>query len=338
MAGAIVNRRWVLTSYPQAAVSEDNFELQETVVPELLEGEFLVRNHYLAFEPAQRGWLNNVPSYIPPVAIGEVMRAMAVGEVVASRHSEYQVGDRLSGGFGWQEYAVSDGSELLPVAKIPDDVPISYPLHIYGLTGLTAYFGFLELGQPEAGDTVVISGAAGATGSTVGQIAKLLGCRVIGIAGGAAKCQWLLDELAFDAAIDYKSESVSERLSELCKNSINVFYDNVGGEILDAALVNIANHARVVLCGGISSGYRGTELPPGPSNYMQLVIRRSRMEGFIVLDYVDRYPEATAKLKEWVEAGHIKVKEHVLQGIEQCPSALAGLFVGENFGKQLVQV
>ncbi len=338
MTTDIINRRWVLTSRPQTTVSPRNFELQQSPLPDLREGEFLVRNHYLSFEPAQRGWLNDVPSYIPPVAIGEVMRSMAVGEVIASRHSDYQVGDRLQGGFGWQEYAISDGRGLFPVTRIAANIPMSYPLHIYGLTGLTAYFGLLELGRPRAGDTVVISGAAGATGSTAGQIAKLLGCRVIGIAGGQAKCQWLTDELGFDAAIDYKSESVDQRLNSLCKNAINVFYDNVGGPILDAALVNLANHARVVLCGGIASGYQASELPPGPKNYMQLVIRRSRMEGFIVLDYVDRYGPAIEQLQAWVEAGQIKVKEHVVEGIEHCPAALAGLFAGANFGKQLVKI
>jgi NADPH-dependent curcumin reductase CurA len=272
------------------------------------------------------------------VAIGEVMRSMAVGEVVASNHSDYQIGDRVQGGFGWQEYAISDGTGLFPVSKIPADMPIAYPLHIYGLTGLTAYFGLLDIGKPKAGDTVVISGAAGATGSTVGQIAKLMGCRVIGIAGGPAKCQWLLDELGYDAVIDYKSESVDARMKELCKNSIDIYFDNVGGEILDSALVNLSNHARGVLCGGISSGYQTKALPPGPKNYMQLVIRRAHMEGFIVLDHVERYPAAIEQLQQWVGEGKIQVKEHVLEGIEQCPAGLAGLFAGHNFGKQLVKI
>lgn len=338
MTAGLINRKWVLESRPEGAVSEKNFRFETETVRPLAEGEFLVKNNYLSFEPAQRGWLNDVRSYVPPVAIGEVMRSMAVGEVVASRHGQFQVGDRLQGGFGWQEYAISDGTGLFPVEKIAEDVPISYPLHIYGLTGLTAYFGLLDIGLPKAGDTVVISGAAGATGSTVGQIAKLMGCHVIGIAGGAAKCQWLIDELGYDAVIDYKTDSVEARLKELCKNSINIFFDNVGGEILDLALVNLANHARIVLCGGISSGYRTAELPPGPKNYMQLVIRRSHMEGFIVLDHVERYPQAIEQLKQWVDDGKIKVKEHVLQGIEQCPTALAGLFSGQNFGKQLVKL
>ncbi|MGK0499699.1 MAG: NADPH-dependent curcumin reductase CurA [Oceanicoccus sp.] len=334
----LMNKKWTLRSRPETTVSEQHFHFETEAVRDIADGEFLVKNHYLSFEPAQRGWLNDVRSYVPPVAIGEVMRAMAVGEIVASKNSEYQIGDRVQGGFGWQKYAISDGTGLFPVSKIPAGMPISYPLHIYGLTGLSAYFGLLDIGKPKAGDTVVVSGAAGATGSTVGQLAKLMGCRVIGIAGGQTKCQWLMDELGYDAVIDYKAESVDERLSALCKNSIDVFFDNVGGDILDAALVNIANHARIVLCGGIASGYQGKALPPGPKNYMQLVIRRSHMEGFIVLDHVDRYPQAIEQLQQWVEEEKIRVKEHILEGIEQCPTALAGLFSGQNFGKQLVKI
>lgn len=335
---ALINKKWTLASRPETVVGEEHFNLETEAVRDLVDGEFLVKNHYLSFEPAQRGWLNDVRSYLPPVAIGEVMRAGAVGEVIASKHSEFAVGDHVQGTFGWQEYAISNDSGIYPATKIAADTPISYPLHIYGLTGLTAYFGFLDIGKPKAGETVLVSGAAGATGSTVGQMAKMLGCKVIGIAGGQAKCQWLVDELGYDAVIDYKSESVGERLEALCNNSIDLFFDNVGGPILDHALVNMANNGRIVLCGGISSGYQVKELPPGPKNYMQLVIRRCQMEGFIVLDYVERYPEARAQLMQWVEEGKILVKEHILEGIEQCPSALAGLFAGQNFGKQLVKI
>lgn len=338
MNTTLVNNKWILASRPETTVSESNFQLVSEPVRPLEEGEFLLKNHYISFEPAQRGWLNDVRSYLPPVAIGELMRSMAVGEVIASKHPNYSVGDRLQGGFGWQEYAISDGSGIFPVTKIAPNTPIAYPLHIYGLTGLSAYFGFVEIGQAKAGDTVVISGAAGATGSTVGQIAKSLGCKVIGIAGGQKKCQWLLDDLGFDAVIDYKSESINDRLLELCANSIDVFFDNVGGEILDSVLLNIAQNARIVLCGGISSGYQVSELPPGPKNYMQLVIRRAKMEGFLVLDYVDRYPEAIQHLTQWVKDEKIHVIEDVLDGIEHCPSALAGLFTGKNFGKQLVKI
>lgn len=334
----IINRKWVLASRPEAAVSEQHFSLIEEPLAELQEGEFLVKNRFLSFEPAQRGWLNDVPSYIPAVAIGAVMRAVAVGEVVASRHGGFQVGDRLQGGFGWQEYAVSRGKELLPVTKIAADVPWTHPLHIFGLTGMTAYFGMKELAQPKAGEVVLVSGAAGSTGSIAGQLAKLAGATVIGIAGGPEKCRWLLDELQFDAVIDYKNQSVGEQLSRLCKNKVDVFFDNVGGTILDEALLNLANNARVVLCGGISSGYQLKKASTGLQNHMQLVIRRARMEGFIVLDYVERYPEAITQLKTFVERGELLVKEHVVEGIEQCPQALAGLFSGKNFGKQLLRI
>lgn len=333
------NRQWLLRHRPEAEVGPEHFELVSTPVPSLEDGEFLVRNLYLSFEPAQRGWLNDLPSYIPPVQIGEVMRAVGVGEVIESLNTEYSVGDRVQGAFGWQDYAVADGRDKrFPVSKIASDIPITYPLHIYGLTGMTAYFGLTEIGKPQEGDTLVISGAAGATGSVVGQIGKLKGCRVIGIAGGEAKSRWLVDELGFDAAIDYRNQDVASELNRLCKNSINIFYDNVGGPVLDDALANLANGARVVLCGGISSGYRGTELPPGPKNYMQLVIRRCRMEGFIVLDYTPRFPEAIAELRGWVESCAIKVKEDIADGLESCPQVLSGLFKGKNFGKQLVKI
>lgn len=334
-----INQQWVLHARPQKNVSAEHFKWLEKPLGVIVEGQFIVKVEYTSFEPAQRGWLNDLPSYIPAVKLGEVMRSMAVGTVIESRSKQYAVGDRLMGSFGWQNFYRGDGSDLIfPITKVAADVPITYPLHIYGLTGMTAYFGLLEIGQPKAGDTVVISGAAGATGSVVGQIAKLKGCRVIGIAGSAEKCRWLVDDLGFDAAIDYRLENIQKRLSELCHNTINIFYDNVGGDVLDQALTNIANGARVVLCGGISSGYFGRDLPPGPANYMQLVIRRSRMEGFIVLDYMDRFPDAIAEMKTWVEGGQIKVKEDVVNGLERCPEVLAGLFTGKNFGKQLVKV
>ncbi len=336
---ALINRQWLLKTRPLGEVGPENFEFSSAAVAALKDGEFLVKNQYLSFEPAQRGWINDQPSYIPPVKIGAVMRAVGVGVVVDSRNPEFQIRDRVQGAFGWQDYAVADGKdEIFPVTRIDAAVPIAYPLHIYGLTGMTAYFGLLNIGKPVAGDTVVISGAAGATGSVVGQIAKLKGCRVIGIAGGAEKSRWLVDELGFDAAIDYRNQDVAAELKRLCKNSINIFFDNVGGPVLDDALANLAMGARVVLCGGISSGYRGTELPPGPKNYMQLVIRRCRMEGFIVLDDTPRFPQAIAELRGWVESGAIKVKEDIVEGLEQCPTVLNGLFKGRNFGKQLVKL
>lgn len=333
------NRQWVLETYPEKRVTEANFSFKENSVASLNDGEFLVRNQILSFEPAQRGWLNNIPSYIPPVAVGEVMRAIGLGEVVESKNPSFKVGDCVQGPLGWQDYATLDGkSKTFPTTVVPNEAHASYYLHVYGITGLTAYFGLFTIGEPKAGDTVVVSAAAGATGSVVGQLAKQRGCKVIGIAGGMKKCDWLVSELGFDHAIDYRSENVSERLTAICPNSIDVFFDNVGGSILDAALVNLAQGARVVLCGGISSGYHAGELPPGPKNYMQLVIRRCKMQGFLVLDYIDNYLEAIEDLKGKVESGDLSVKEDIAEGLENCPATLTGLFDGKNFGKQLLRI
>lgn len=332
------NRQWLLKTRPDREVGDEHFELVESPLPSPAEGEILVRNLYLSFEPAQRGWLNDLPSYVPPVKIGEVMRSAAVGRVIESRHPDYQPGELVHGTFGWQDYIATDGSGMFPISKVPGDVPITWPLHIYGITGMTAYFGMTAVAKLKAGDIVVISGAAGATGSVAGQIAKLHGCTVIGIAGGAQKCRWLLEKAQFDAAIDYKNDNVQERLRELCKNRINVFFDNVGGPVLDDVLANIAIGAHIVLCGGISSGYFGQELPPGPKNYMQLVIRRSSMQGFLVLDYLDQFAEGIAQMRNWVESGKIHVMEDIAEGLENCPQTLRGLFAGKNFGKQLLKI
>jgi NADPH-dependent curcumin reductase CurA len=275
-------------------------------------------------------------SYIPPVGIGEVMRAGAVGQVVESRHPGFSAGDFVQGLFGWQEWAVG-GRGLAAGTRLPPGTPLTWPLGVLGITGLTAYFGLLDLGLPKEGETVVVSGAAGATGSVAGQIAKLRGCRVIGIAGGAEKCGWLTGEAGFDAAVDYKAEDVVRRLGELCPDGIDVYFDNVGGAILEAALEHIAERARVVLCGGISA-YNEKEPPPGPRNLMNLVTRRGRMEGFIVLDYAPRFAEATAELARWVGEGRIAHREDVQEGIENAPRTLLRLYLGENRGKQILKV
>jgi NADPH-dependent curcumin reductase CurA len=309
----------------------------ESDVPELAEGEFLVRNLCLSFDPTQRGWLNDTRGYVPPVAIGEVMRASSVGQVVESRKPGFDPGDLVQGAFGWQDWAVTDGGGMLPARKLPTGISPSNALSIYGITGLTAYFGMLDLGRPAAGETVVVSGAAGATGSVAGQIAKIKGCRVVGIAGGPAKCSWLTDEAHFDAAIDYKSEDVGARVGELCPERVNIYFDNVGGPILDALLLHIAMKARVVLCGGISSGY-GTELPPGPKHYMQLVIQRARMEGFLILDYAERFGEAIQELAGWVADGSVIFQEDLQKGLENAPQTLNRLFTGQNQGKQLLEI
>jgi NADPH-dependent curcumin reductase CurA len=247
------------------------------------------------------------------------------------------VGTIVSGGFGWQEYAVSNGKDI-PLNPVPEGVPLTAPLSVLGITGLTAYFGFMEIGQPKAGDVVLISGAAGATGSVVGQLAKLNGAsKVVGIAGSQEKCDFLVNELGFDAAINYREEDQAARVKELCPDGINIFFDNVGGEILDIALENIADNARVVICGGISRYNLAGDIP-GPKNYFNLVFRRSRMEGFIVLDYLPRFGEAIAYLAKHVAKGDLISKESMMEGFEQMPNALMALFAGENIGKQLVHI
>jgi len=331
----VMNRRWTLAARPHGMVKESDFAFSETPVPQPGDGQVLLRVLYLSFDPTQRGWIEDRPSYLPPVQIGEVMRASAVGEVMESKHTGFAKGDLVQGLFGWQDYAVVPGAML--GAKIPAGVPPTWTLGVLGITGITAYFGMLDLGKPKAGETVVVSGAAGATGSVAGQVAKLQGARVVGIAGGPSKCAWLTKEAHFDAAIDYKHDDVAARLRELCPKGVDVYFDNVGGEILDAVLGQIAQRARVVLCGGIS-GYNEATPPPGPRNLMNLVIQRGRMEGFIVIDYAARFGEAIAKLSEWVQSGAIVHQEDVQRGLEHAPRTLLRLFTGANTGKQLLQL
>jgi hypothetical protein len=294
----------------------------------------LVRNLMLSSDPTQRGWIA-IDTYLPAVKIGEVVRSMGAGRVVASNNPDFAVGDIVSGLVGWQDYVVMNPKGQLN--KLPPGAQLKLAMSVFGLNGVTAYFGLLDVGRPVEGETVVVSGAAGATGSVVGQIAKIKGCRVIGIAGGAEKCHWLTAEAGFDAAIDYKSEDVHARLKELCPKGIDIFFDNVGGDILDAALARLAMRGRVVLCGAIAA-YNATERPPGPKNYRDLIIQRGRMEGFIVFDYMKRAPEAIGALGGWVQAGKIKNKIDVQRGLENAPATLRRLFEGRNEGKQLLRV
>jgi len=328
-----MNRQWLLAKRPVGMVQESDFELVSNPIPSPGDGELLIRNRMLAFEPAMRGWMDDKPNYIPPVAIGSVMRGMAVGEVMESNRSDISIGDFVTGMTGWQEYAIGDAG----TRKIPAELDPALSLSVLGLTGLTAYFGLREIGKPKEGETVVISGAAGATGSVVGQIAKIMGCRVIGIAGGSEKCAWLTDKAGFDAAIDYKNEEVEGRLGALCPDGIDVFFDNVGGEILDAGLARIARGARIVICGSISN-YNSLERPPGPRNYYNLVRQRARMEGFVILDFLGRSAEATTKLGEWVSEGRIVWEKDVQSGFENAPRTLLRLYRGANFGKQLLEI
>ena len=290
---------------------------------------------YLSLDPAMRGWMNEGRSYIPPVGIAEVMRAMGAGRVLKSRFANLAEGDYVTGLFGVQEYAVADGDKVTKVD--PSTVPLPVYVSVLGATGMTAYFGLLDVGKPEPGQTVVVSGAAGAVGSIVGQIAKINGCRAVGIAGGAEKCRFVVDELGFDAAVDYKSENVAKALRAQCPNGIDVYFDNVGGDVLDACLVNLARRARVVLCGAISQ-YNATAPVKGPSNYMMLLVTRSRMEGFVVFDYADRYGEGARQLAQWLKEGRLKSHEHIVKGFDTFPETLLKLFAGENTGKLILEV
>jgi NADPH-dependent curcumin reductase len=330
------NRQWILTTRPVGKFTGEEFHWSEAPIPKPSDGQVLIRTLWLSVDPAQRLWMVR-DSYKPAVPLGDVMQSFAVGQVVESRLPDFKPGDLVRGDFGWQDYVVTDGKGFGGMQKIPPGTPPNLALSLFGLNGLTAYFGMTEIGRIKAGETVVVSGAAGATGSIAGQIAKVAGCRVIGTAGGKDKCDWLINEAHFDAAIDYKSEDIGARLSELCPNGIDVFFDNVGGEVLNEVLARINLNARVVLCGSISKSDAATP-QPGPANYSNLVARRARMEGFTGLDYPSRVPEAVEALKRWQQAGGLVHLEDVVNGLENAPKALLRLFSGENFGKQLVKV
>jgi NADPH-dependent curcumin reductase CurA len=328
------NHRFTLAARPVGMVKSSDFAFEEVELRELGDGELLVKNRYISLDPAMRGWMNEGKSYVPPVGIGEVMRAGAIGSVVESKHPKFAVGSHVFGTFGMQEYAISNGQGLMPVD--PKLAPLPVMLSTLGMPGLTAYFGLLDIGKPVAGNTVVVSGAAGAVGSVVGQIAKIHGCRAVGIAGGADKCRYL-GELGFDAAIDYKAGDVKAALREHCPKGIDVFFDNVGGDILDAALTRLAPRARIVICGAISQ-YNNTTPVKGPSNYLSLLVNRASMTGMVVFDYAARYGAAIAEMAQWMAAGKLRSREDIVPGLEQFPQALLKLFTGENHGKLLLEL
>ncbi len=329
------NTQIKLARRPVGEPQGSDFEISTATVPEPGEGQVLIKVLYLSLDPAMRGWMNEGKSYVPPVQIGEVMRALGAGRVVASRHPDFAVGDHVTGTTGVQEYAVLDGSELTKVD--PSVAPLPTFLHVLGMTGMTAYFGLLEVGQPKAGETVVVSGAAGAVGTVVGQIAKLKGCRVVGIAGGKEKCDFLTGELGFDAAVDYKRGDLKAALRAACPEGVDVFFDNVGGDILDTVLTRLRMHARIVICGAISQ-YNNTTPVKGPSNYLSLLVNRARMQGMVVFDYADRYAEAAREMAGWMREGRLKHREHIVEGLETFPERLLMLFRGENFGKLVLKV
>jgi NADPH-dependent curcumin reductase CurA len=330
------NRQWLLARRPQGAITSDDFRFVETPIPEPKDGEILVCNIYLSVDPTQRTWIAG-ETYLPAVKIGEVVRSFAVGRVVKSHNPRFKPGQLVQGLFGWQDYVVTAPGTPSAPAPMPSGVPIETAMSVLGFTGLTAYFGLLEIGRPAPGETVVVSGAAGATGSIVGQIAKIKGCRVVGIAGGPEKCRYLTETLGFDAAIDYKAGDVGAALKAACPKGVDVYFDNVGGELLDAALARLALRGRVVLSGAIAR-YNDAEPAPGPKNYLNLVVQRGRMEGFLVTDYIPRAAEAMAALAGWLSEGKLKDRVDVQHGLENAPATLERLFKGENAGKQLLRI
>jgi len=335
-----INRRVVLASRPVGAPSAANFRVEEIVVPEVSPGQVLLRTLYLSLDPYMRGRMSDAPSYSPPVAVGDVMVGGTVSRVAASEHPDYAVGDLVSGGAGWQDYALSDGTGLnrLDAAMTHH----SLALGVLGMPGFTAYMGLLDIGQPKAGETVVVAAASGAVGAVVGQIAKIRGCRAIGIAGGADKCRFVVEELGFDACIDHRSVDLPKQLAAVCPKGIDVYFESVGGAVFDAVLPLLNTSARVPLCGTIAT-YNATELPPGPDR-MSLLVRtlltkRIRMQGFIIFaDYGSRYGEFLAAMTPWVNDGKIKFLEDIVDGLENAPQAFMGMLEGRNFGKLIIRV
>lgn len=329
------NRQFRLAARPIGLPKRSDWSLSEEPIPEPGEGEFLVQVRYVSLDPAMRGWMNEGRSYIAPVGLGEVMRAGGVGKVVESRHPGFAKGQFVTGSFGVQDYAVSDGKGVVRID--PRLAPLPVFLGALGMPGLTAYFGLLDIGKPQPGQTVVVSGAAGAVGSVVGQIAKLKGCRVVGIAGGRDKCDWIVDELGFDAAIDYKSQDLRKALRAAAPNGVDVYFDNVGGETLDAVLLQLARGARIVVCGAISQ-YNATTPIKGPSNYLSLLVNRASMTGMVVFDYAPRYAEAIAEMAGWMAEGKLKARSEIVEGFDRFPEALLMLFRGENTGKLVLKL
>jgi NADPH-dependent curcumin reductase CurA len=330
------NRRLVLAERPTGMVDAQTVRLEESDIPEPGADEALARVRYLSIDPTIRTWMDDAPGYLPPIAIDEVVRGGGIAEIVKSNSDLYKTGELVFGFTGWQEYVIA--SQATGYQSLPDGVPPTLALSLFGITGMTAYFGLIDVGRVKEGDVVVVSGAAGATGSTVGQIAKIKGAaKVIGIAGGAQKCSWIADELGFDETIDYKNENVSARLREAAPDGIDLYFDNVGGEILDACLAQLALRGRIVLCGAIST-YNDRGTMTGPVNYRNLIVKRGRMEGFLILDYFDRLDEARAEVAGWLAEGKIQSSEHVVEGLEHAPDALNLLFTGGNSGKVIVEV
>lgn len=329
------NTRILLNQRPIGIPSADCWKIETMEVLEIVEGEVLVKTKYLSIDPAMRGWMNDAKSYIKPVELGETMRALGIGEIVASKNLKFQVGEFVSSALGVQEYAVSEGKDFVKVD--PSVFPLPAYLGTLGMSGMTAYFGLLDTGQPKEGETVVVSGAAGAVGSVVGQIAKIKGCRVVGIAGGQDKCDYVVKELGFDACINYKQGNLRKNLKDVCSDGVDIYFDNVGGEILDTVLTLINKKARIVICGAISQ-YNSTKLE-GPKNYLSLLVNRARMEGIVVFDNAARYGEAAKEMAKWILEGKLNANFHIEKGgVRAFPSVLTKLFAGENTGKMVLEI
>jgi len=331
-----MNKQVLLNKRPDGLPDTSTWKMVSTEIPEPSEGQILIEQHYISLDPAMRGWIKDRKSYIEPVALGDVMRAGSIGEVVKSNNNaKFKKGDFVAGWGGAQQYSISNGENYFKVN--PDLGPLPSFLGTMGMPGMTAYFGILEVGELKEGDTILVSGAAGAVGSLVGQIAKIKNCKVVGIAGGKDKCDYVINELGFDSAIDYKSANIYEALNKLCPDGIDVYFDNVGGEILDAALANLRMHARVVICGAISQ-YNNTGKTKGPSNYMSLLVNRANMKGMLVFDFKERYHEAIQQYSIWIKEGKLKGREDVYEGIENFHKTFLRLFSGEKLGKLVLKV
>lgn len=332
----MINKQIKLAERPIGMPNANTWTFESNEVPALAEGEILIQNHYISLDPAMRGWMNDAKSYIPPVGLGEVMRAGTVGKVVQSNNNpNFNEGDYVTGWGGVQQYSVSDGKGYYKVD--PNIAPLPLYIGTLGMPGMTAYFGILEVGKIKEGDVVLVSGAAGAVGSIVGQIAKIKGCKVIGIAGGPDKCKYLTEELGFDGAIDYKNEDVKLGIKRECPKGIDVYFDNVGGDILDAALAKLRMHARIVICGAISQ-YNNKTAIKGPSNYLSLLVNRATMQGMVVLDYAPKYKAAAMEMGMWLMQGKMKSKEDIYEGIENFQETFARLFSGDKMGKLVLKV
>ena len=341
----LTNRQVRLAKRPDTNVSREHWNFTTEPVADPGDGGLVIKTLLLSLDPAMRGWLNDAKSYIAPVAIGEVMRAGGIGRVVASRHPAFAVGDAVSGSLGVQAYCPIRADELARAALTPVDLDIGSMgqwLNTLGMPGMTAYFGLKDVGQPKPGETLVISAAAGAVGQTAGQLGRILGCRVVGIAGGPEKCDWVVRGLGFEACIDYRNgpDAVRDGLKRHCPKGVDIYFDNVGGEILDAVLARLARKARVIICGAISQ-YNNAQSKPaaGPRNYLSLLVNRARMEGIVVFDFADRFPQAVQELSRYLQDGRLKSREHVVEGgIDAFPEALQQLFAGTNFGKLVLRV